>query len=211
MNTLVPYDEIMAIAECFDDRRLNRQRSDVTSVLRALLVEEEVDDHATIKMWRGSERFLIEYGVAMCLEYNARGNNDQTMQKILEFRNIFVDPRMTEPPEWWGDERLMEAHRSYLLRSKPSHYRPMWPDLDDDIPMFWPRSPEKGRKSPVRRERDRLIKKAYKAREKAIAAEQTAIDTALAAGLDPKTLEAIPDDELELIKIRTPSDDMLEL
>ena len=77
--------------------------------------------------------------------------------------------------------------------------------------MVWPRSPERARKSRQRRERDRLIKKAWRAKEKAEAAQQAARDAAIVAGLDPDTMEAIPDSELKMETIGTPDDDLLEM
>ena len=210
MNIFVPVTDFTEIAECLDDRRLNRQRSDVTAVLRKLMDESAEDDHPLVKMWRGNERFLCRYGLAICMEHQARGNSGQTAQKILEYRNEFGVETDVEP-EWWGRDEVHDSHKSYLVRAQPSHYRQFWPEIADDIPMIFPRSPEKTRKSSERRERDKLIKKAYRAKEKADAARQAAIDAAHAAGLDPETLEAIPDDELEMETIGTPEDELLEL
>lgn len=210
MNTFVPVTDFNEIAELLDDRRLNRQRTDITALLRKLMIEESDDDHALVKMWRGNERFLCRFGVAVCMEHQARGNAGQTAEKILEYRGNF-DPETDVAPEWWGDEAVHDSHKSYLVRQQPSHYRQFWPEIADDLPMIYPRSPEKSRKSPDRRERDKLIKKAYRAKDKADAARQAAIDAAHAAGLDPDTLEAIPDDELEMETIKTPDDELLEL
>lgn len=210
MNTFVPVTDFNQIAEMLDDRRLNRQRADVTAILRKLMEEESEDDHPLVKMWRGNERFLCRYGMAICMEHQARGNTGQTAEKILEYRAQF-DPETDVEPEWWGETKVHDSHKSYLVRSQPSHYRQFWPDIADDLPMVYPRSPEKTRKSPDRRERDKLIKKAYRAKDKADAMRQAAIDAAHAAGLDPETLEAIPDDELYMEKIKTPDDELLEL
>lgn len=210
MNTYIPFPDFHKSAEVLDDRRLNRQRSDISSLLKSLTSEPDEDDHPLVKMWRGHERFLIRYGMAICFEWQSRGNADQTLEKIIEYNNVF-GPETDDVPEWWGREHLHLSHQSHLLRSQPSHYRDKFPDVRDDIPMIWPRSPERSRKTKERRERDRLIKKAYAAREKAHAADIAARDAAIAAGLDPDTMEAIPDSELQVENIRTPDDDLLEL
>lgn len=209
-KTFITHDDINDIAECLDDNRLNRQRSEVTAILKSLLKPADDDDHASVRMWRGNERFLVKYGVVMCTEWQARGNNDETMTKILQYQSVFHEDSAALP-EWWGDEKLMNSHRSYLLRSMPSHYRTYWPDLVDDIAMIYPRTPDREPKSEKRRERERLIKKAWRAQAKAEAAVQAAKDAAIAAGLDPDTMEPIPDEELDLASIGTPDDDLLEL
>lgn len=209
-KTFITHDDISQIAECLDDARLNRQRSDVSQILKALLNPTNDEEHAAIKMWRGNERFLIKYGMNICVEWQARGNNDETMPKLLQYKSVFHE-NSDVAPEWWGSEDVILAHRSYLLRSMPSHYRQFWPDLADDLPMFWPRSPEKTKRNPERREREKLIKRAWRAKSNAETAAQAARDAAIVAGLDPDTMEPIPDHELRLETIGTPDDDLLEL
>lgn len=209
-KTFITHDSILEIAEGLDDNRLNRQRSEVTAILKSLLKPADDEDHSSVKMWRGNERYLIRYGIAMCVEWQGRGNNDETMAKILQYQSVFHESSDAQP-EWWGNEELINSHRSYLLRSMPSHYRAMWPDLPDDLPMIYPRSPDKAPKSNARRERERLIKRAWRAQAKAEAAVQAARDAAIVAGLDPDTMEPIPDEQLDLVTIGTPDEDLLEL
>ena len=116
MNTFIPLTNFNDIAELLDDRRLNRQRSDLTALLKELAKEPDEDDHPLVKMWRGHERFLIRYGSAICFEFQARGNNGQTLEKILEYRNVFGDETDCEP-EWWGRDDVHDLHKSYLVRS----------------------------------------------------------------------------------------------
>ena len=209
-KTFITHDDINEIAECLDNARLNRQRSDVSQILKALLNPTDDDDTVSVKMWRGNERFLMKYGMTICMEWQSRGNTDETMVKIMQYRSVFHEDS-EQPPEWWGSEDVINSHRSYLLRSMPSHYRSMWPNLPDDLPMFWPRSPERTDRAPKRRERERLIKKAWRAQAKAEAAVQAARDAAMVAGLDPDTMEPIPEEDLELVTIGTPDQDLLEL
>jgi hypothetical protein len=33
-----------------------------------------------------------------------------------------------------------DSHRSALVRKDPGHYRPLFPDVPDDLPYVWPPS-----------------------------------------------------------------------
>ncbi|MBB5805726.1 hypothetical protein F4560_005494 [Saccharothrix ecbatanensis] len=41
-------------------------------------------------------------------------------------------------PPWLGDDDLHRSHRSALLRKDPDHYRPLFPDVPDDLDYVWP-------------------------------------------------------------------------
>ena len=40
-------------------------------------------------------------------------------------------------PPWLNDEFCL-SHRSNLIRKNPEHYRPLWPDVLDNLPYIWP-------------------------------------------------------------------------
>lgn len=198
MNTLLPYEGFPQSAECLDDNRLGKQRGEVITILKALsgegLHKTNGAEHTAVKMWRGHTHYLVMYGMAVCIEWQYRGNPDNTLKKM---RGFLVDNDETEPPEWLGDEALHEAHRSFLLRSQPSHYRRFWPDLPDDLAMVWPRSPEKQRTSQDAKQKEKNIARAKKMKERALLAIEEAHDAAIKAGLDPETLEPIADVEVD--------------
>jgi hypothetical protein len=39
---------------------------------------------------------------------------------------------------WFGDPALHRSHQSSLLRKDPDFYRPLFPDVPDDLPYVWP-------------------------------------------------------------------------
>jgi hypothetical protein len=41
-----------------------------------------------------------------------------------------------------------QSHRSALVRKDPGHYRPLFPDVPDDLPYVWPAS-ERPRRVPL--------------------------------------------------------------
>lgn len=205
MNTYVPLPDLNENASVLDDKRLNKQRADILAILTRCFEEPAEDEHPSITMWRGNEGFLINYGIAICIEYQARGNIDNTLKKIIAFKS---QTRDTEPPEWWGGN-IHSAHRSYLLRALPSHYKVHFPHDSDDMPMVWPRSPEKQRKSPDQKDHTKLVLRAQRMKDKYELAKKQAIEACNVAGLDFETLQ--PLEGGEFVEIKTPDADLLEL
>lgn len=196
MNTYLPYADFDKTAETLDDKRLNKQRSDVMTILKALSepAPEDGDEHSSVKMWRGNEMALIRYGMAICLEWKIRGNADQTLPKIMEHRSQFEEH--TDDPEWLGDEAFHESHQSHLLRLQPTYYRQHFDRTADDIALIWPRSPEKAKATREEKTQAKAVTKAIKSKDKAERTARDAMQAAFAAGLNPVTLEPMSEEEL---------------
>ena len=45
-------------------------------------------------------------------------------------------------PAWNADPAVHESHRSKLVQKAPEHYRPLFPDVRDDLDYVWPGVPE---------------------------------------------------------------------
>lgn len=152
MQTYLPFPDFAESLACLDDKRLNRQRSDVRQILDACkeAPPEDGKEHGAIAQWRGNELELINFGVRACLEWKIRGNPDATTQIILGYRKYFTGH--DELPEWFGNPSVHLAHQSMLLRLAPSHFREYFPDAPDDLPMVWPRSQRAVKRSPQERE-----------------------------------------------------------
>jgi hypothetical protein len=41
-------------------------------------------------------------------------------------------------PSWLGEPALHRSHQSALVRKLPEHYRPLFPEVPDDLPYVWP-------------------------------------------------------------------------
>lgn len=197
MITYLPFPDLIKSAEALDDRRLNKVRSDIVSILKACTEPppEDGKEHTAIKMWRGNEEFLIRYGMVVCSEWASRGNADNTLAKIMKFKSDFTGE--TVPPEWWEDEAFHKSHQSQLLRLQPSHYGEMFPETPDDLPIVWPRSPAKTRQTKEEKDQQKAVQKARRLKERAENAIQDARDAAIAARLDPDTLDPIDDIEVD--------------
>lgn len=209
MNTYLTDSNFAVSAEQLDTKRLNRQRADVVTILKACVEPEPSDgkEHSAIKMWRGSEQVLIKYGAAICLEWIARGNTDTLLPKILSFSKKF-EP-VQEPPEWLGDPTFHASHRSYLLRLLPSWYSELFPGQRDDLPVVWPRT-DKSSAARDERDRQKAIKRAHKARDRAKKALQDAYNAALEAGLNPENLEPLTEAEREVFDLQAISPEVDE-
>lgn len=197
MITYLPYPDFMKSAEALDDRRLNKVRSDIVSILKACAEPppEDGKEHTAIKMWRGNEVFLIRYGMVICSEYASRDNADNTLSKIMKYSSDFKGDAVS--PEWWGDEAFHKSHQAHLLRLMPSHYGELFPDTSDELPLIWPRSPAKTHQTKEEKDRAKAVNKAKRLRERADNAIAEAREAAIAARLDPDTLDPLDDIEAD--------------
>ncbi len=151
MQTFLPYPDHAASARVLDQRRLGKQRVETLQVMRALTVAGYGwRHHPVAKMWRGHRGALMDYQVAVCAEWTSRGFADTCLESTLA---VLADPSLAAPgtddlaswrrgeytlPFWWGDEALHRSHRSKLVAKDPDFYRPLFPDVPDDLDYVWP-------------------------------------------------------------------------
>jgi hypothetical protein len=120
VNTFMPYAEFGKTAMALDYRRLGKQRVEAWQILNALLGNSEGwVNHPATKMWRGHERALCEYGMAICMEWRARGYQDTMLARFVAVHALLPD---TGLPFWIGDEVLHLSHQSNLKRKAPEYY-----------------------------------------------------------------------------------------
>ena len=145
MQTFLPYAEFAASAAVLDDRRLGKQRVETFQVLRASTWPTYGwKNHPATRMWRGFVPALVSYGVAICQEWEARGHADAVRAQLLRFtggaapswRELRDTGRL---PPWIGHDPVHVSHQSALVRKDPEFYRPLFPDVPDDLPYVWPR------------------------------------------------------------------------
>lgn len=137
MQTFMPYGGPDETAAVLDDTRLNKQRVEAKQILQVLTGETEAwRNHPAVVMWRGHSSGLVEYGYAMCLEWERRGGRDRAglSQWFREHR----DEAGAGLPGWVADGNLQLSHRSNLIRKDPDHYAPHFPQTRPDMPYLWP-------------------------------------------------------------------------
>ncbi len=148
MQTFLPYPDFVASAAVLDDRRLGKQRVEALQVLRALVRPVYGwKHHPAVRMWVDHAEALTTYGLVVCEEWLRRGRAD-TVRATLLADAAEADVRTGRDqdalaadgalPAWLGDPAFHLSHRAALVRKDPEHYRPLFGDLDTDLPYVWP-------------------------------------------------------------------------
>lgn len=143
MITFLPLASFTRSAAVLDSRRLGKQRLEAMELLDAIRgLNPSLANHPAAEMWRGHERSLAEYGLAVCQEWKKRGFAD-IME--LDFKLALISLPPCELPSWFGDVRLHASHRANLVRKDPRWYvdlcgwqeHPMneywWPTRQDEV------------------------------------------------------------------------------
>jgi hypothetical protein len=147
VQTFLPYASMTESAHVLDDRRLGKQRVEALQVLRALTwAGYGWQHHPAVKMWRGFESAVATYGITVCSAWIQRGRADTCAATItLDLQTAgFGTPVEeqelddTQLPGWWGEPRLHGSHQSALVRKDPDFYGPRFPDVDPNVPYWWP-------------------------------------------------------------------------
>jgi hypothetical protein len=151
VQTFLPYADFGETARVLDKRRLGKQRVEAIQVLRALTVAGYGwRHHPAAAMWAGYEEALVRYGLDICTAWCSLGNADTcgaTLVADLTRGTGLSAPRVQadlaaadELPPWLGDRHFHRSHQSALLRKDPTHYRPLFKRVPDDLPYVWPAS-----------------------------------------------------------------------
>lgn len=138
MQTFLPYSDFAASAKTLDRARLGKQRVETLQIVKALILPEYGwKNHPAVKIWDGHLTLLYEYQHAICSEWTSRGYKDTCLEKTME---ILADENLEDDdvPSWLGDEEFHRSHQSNLIRKLPEHYRPLFPDVPDDLEYVWP-------------------------------------------------------------------------
>ena len=138
MQTFLPYSSYEKSAQVLDMRRLGKQRVETLQILNALTDPNYGwQSHPAVNMWRGYEYELIEYGIAICNEWIARGYKDTCLGKIAEKIDNIPEDNVESPP-WIGSMDLHRSHQSNLLRKDPVYYNQFFENVPDDLEYVWP-------------------------------------------------------------------------
>jgi hypothetical protein len=159
VQTFLPYPDFAESAAVLDSRRLGKQRAETIQVLRALTVPGYGwRYHPAAAMWAGYEEALVRYGLVVCQEWVRRGHADASAATLLADLHsntglsvVREQPELVtfrELPPWLGDPAFHRSHQSALARKDPSHYRPHFPDVSEELPYVWPPS-DRERRVPV--------------------------------------------------------------
>lgn len=137
MQTFLPYSDFVKSAEVLDTKRLGKQRVEVLQLLNSFHKPNYKGwkNHPAREMWRGYENGLVEYGLAVCQVWKARGYKDTCYEKIQAWQD---STKPTEFPSWIGREDIHQSHKSKLIQKAPEFYKPIWPGVPDNLEYVWP-------------------------------------------------------------------------
>ena len=148
MQTFLPYADFERSARTLDPKRLGKQRVETIQVVRALTRPRYGwANHPAVLMWKGFEEALGRYGFTCCQTWTELGFGDTCALTIAtDLRAAGVETVRTQPelaaagalPPWLGDEAVHRSHQSALVRKDQEHYRPLFPDIPEDLPYVWP-------------------------------------------------------------------------
>lgn len=145
MQTFLPSPNYAESARCLDRQRLGKQRVECLQILKALRFGTGWRNHPAVKMWRGFEHELIDYGLTVCSEWVSRGYVDNCAKQIAGFDLTYHNQRDGRTPSWLGDDRFHASHRAALLYKLPKWYRqfgwldePAIPNEKGSLPYVWP-------------------------------------------------------------------------
>lgn len=144
MQTFLPDPDYSKSAYYLDRQRLGKQRVECLQILNTLTFGSRWENHPAVRMWKGFELGLIQYGLAICREWIKRGYKDTCSAKIEGFLEYY-DAISNPVPQFIGDELFHSSHRSALLFKKPEWYSkfgwkesPAVPDIKGSLPYVWP-------------------------------------------------------------------------
>lgn len=148
MQTFLPYADFEQSARALDAKRLGKQRVETIQVVRGLTRPGYGwANHPAVLMWKGYEEALGRYGFTCCEVWTELGFADTCALTIATDLGLAGVTRIRSQaeltaahalPPWLGEERFHRSHQSALVRKKPDHYRPLFPDVPDDLPYHWP-------------------------------------------------------------------------
>jgi hypothetical protein len=142
MQTFLPFPDFRQSAAALDRARLGKQRVEALQVLRALVIPEYGwQSHPAVRMWMGHVPALTMYGLAMVDEWTARGGEDTTRDRIMEFAPQAAHPDYAakiQMPYWLGNPDFHVSHRSRLLAKDPKFYTEVFTGTDPDLEYVWP-------------------------------------------------------------------------
>ena len=144
MQTFLPYAGFARSAAVLDMRRLGKQRVEALMILRGLHRPDFAwRNHPAVRMWRGHDEALLCYAVAITRRWRALGFKDTVLDMLLAEapappRSQTELARRRRLPPWLRMRAFHRSHQSALVRKDPVHYRPIFPDVPDDLPYLWP-------------------------------------------------------------------------
>jgi hypothetical protein len=143
MQTFLPLASYEGTAKVLDYKRLGKQRVESWQILQAIEKRKQGIkvgawlNHPCVLMWEQAEIQLIQYSIAICKEWIARGYKDSMLErfeaKLEHYQSLdFADVL----PCFLGNDDFHQSHRSNLLKKDFPYYSQFFTD-PIDLPYVW--------------------------------------------------------------------------
>ena len=137
MQTFLPYSDIVQSLKVLDDKRLGKQRVETHQIINAITGRPKLDgtpykgwlNHPCSVMWRNYVPLLKLYFNASIDEWESRGFKNTMVREVVEDNVLY--------PEWWGNKKFHDSHKSNLLKKDPEFYAQFGWDVDPTSPYVW--------------------------------------------------------------------------
>ena len=137
MQTFLLYSDITESFRVLDNKRLGKQRVEAYQIISALTGRPKLNgkpysgwlNHPCCILWKNHVPMLKLYYNESIKEWINRGfNNTMKFEEINE--SILF-------PDWWGDDKFHNSHKSNLLRKDPVYYSQFNWGVDPTEPYVW--------------------------------------------------------------------------
>lgn len=139
MQTFLPFKDFTKSAKVLDWKRLGKQRAETKQIYNALTIPNSGwRHHPAVRMWKGYEKALLRYGIAICREWRRRGYKDSQLSWFLA--RLSEHKERLVYPSWLGTRKFHRSHQSNLLRKDAGFYRSKFSAvIKRSLPYEWNR------------------------------------------------------------------------
>lgn len=122
--------EIMERFHCIEDSKLPKWY--------VPQIPEGNEDAPILRMWRGYELQLCEYGLEACEEFQVRTSEPGLYKKLVDHLEWAAGEESDfNKPNWFGEVEFHISHQAALVRHNQKHYGRLF-RVDPAQPLEWP-------------------------------------------------------------------------
>lgn len=138
MQTFLPYPDMRQSLQALDNKRLGKQRVETYQIISAITGRPKLDgtpykgwiNHPCSIMWKNYIPALKLYLNYSIIEWIKRGfKNTMKLEEGID-ENVSL-------PEWFGDLKFHDSHKSNLLKKDSKFYSQYNWDVDPNDPYVW--------------------------------------------------------------------------
>jgi hypothetical protein len=138
VQTFYPAMSFHDCARMLDNKRLGKQRVECLQILKALRGETKGwRNHPATLMWYGHGAALAVYMNCCISEWCRRGFKNK-MEQLPQPASMPEEYWPAWILDWEVRQKVIDSHRSNLLRKDPVFYGQYGWNVPPDLPYFWP-------------------------------------------------------------------------